>query len=112
MAPRRASPGGGHARWNLPPLRWSEPAAGIGWHRASGDQAQLTRAGNGLGSVGRAELAQEFTAQPFQHRGLQQERAQLLTLPLEYLLGQVIQDVAVAAGKRRHEPGHIGMPSQ
>jgi hypothetical protein len=51
-------------------------------------------------------------AEPFQHRGLQQERAQLLTLPLEHLLGQVIQDVAVAAVKRRHEPGYIVLPPQ
>ena len=31
--------------------------------------------------------------QPLQHRGLQQEHAQLLGLALEHLLGQVVQDV-------------------
>ena len=50
--------------------------------------------------------------QPLQHRGLQQERAHLLALPLEHLLGQVVQHVAVAAGERRHEPGHIVLPAQ
>ena len=46
-------------------------------------------------------------AEPVQHRGLQQERPQLLVLPLEHLLGQVVQDVAVAAGERGHERGGI-----
>ena len=54
----------------------------------------------------------QLTAQPIQHRCLQQEGADLLALPLEYFFGQVVQDVAVAAGKRRDEPGHILLPAQ
>ena len=50
--------------------------------------------------------------QPLQHRGLQQEGAYLLALALEYLLGQKVQHVAVAAGKRCHEPGDICLPAQ
>ena len=50
--------------------------------------------------------------QPVQHRGLQQERAQLLALALEHLLGQVVQHVTVAAAEGRHEPGGIGLPAQ
>jgi hypothetical protein len=45
--------------------------------------------------------------QPLQHRGLQQEPAQLLGLAVEDLLGQVVQDVPVAATEGRHEPGGI-----
>ena len=51
-------------------------------------------------------------AEPLQHRGLQQERAQLLVLPLEHLFGQVVQDVPVAAGERGHERGGIVLPAQ
>ena len=50
--------------------------------------------------------------QPFQHRGLQQEGAHLPALPLEHLLGQIIQHIPVAAGERRHEPGHIFLAPQ
>ena len=39
----------------------------------------------------------QLTAQPIQHRCLQQEGADLLALPLEYFFGQVVQDVAAAA---------------
>jgi hypothetical protein len=42
--------------------------------------------------------------QPLQDRGLQQEDAQRLGLAVQHLLGQVIEDEAVAAG----EPGHEG----
>ena len=51
-------------------------------------------------------------AEPFQHRGLQQERAQLLVLPLEHLFGQVVQNVPVAAGERGHESGGIVVSAQ
>ena len=52
------------------------------------------------------------TGQPFQHRGLQQEGAHLLGLALEHLLGQVVQDVPVAAGERGHEPGDVRLAAQ
>ena len=32
--------------------------------------------------------------------------------PLQHLLGQVVQDVAVAAAERRHEPGHVRLAPQ
>ncbi len=51
-------------------------------------------------------------AEPLQHRGLPQERAQLRVLPFEHLLGQVVQDVAVAAGERGHEGGGIVVAAQ
>jgi hypothetical protein len=50
--------------------------------------------------------------QAFQHRGFQQEGAQLLLLAVQHLLGQVVQDIAVAAAERRHEPGGIRLPRQ
>ena len=50
--------------------------------------------------------------QAFQQRGLQQEGAQLLLLAVQHLLGQVVQDIAVAAAERRHEPGGIRLPRQ
>ena len=50
-------------------------------------------------------------AKALQHRGLHQEGSYLLALPLEHLLGQEVQHVAVAAGERRHEPDHIGLPA-
>jgi hypothetical protein len=52
------------------------------------------------------------TAQPRQHRRLQQELAHLRWLTLQHLLGEVVQDVPVAAGERRHEPGRIGAATQ
>ena len=50
--------------------------------------------------------------QAFQQRGFQQEGAQLLVLAVQHLLGQVVQDIAVAAAERRHEPGGIRLPRQ
>ena len=50
--------------------------------------------------------------QAFQQRGFQQEGAQLLLLAVQHLLGQVVQDIAVAAAERRHEPGGIRLPRQ
>jgi hypothetical protein len=49
---------------------------------------------------------------PVEHRGLEQEHAQLLILLLENLLGQVIQDVAVAPGERGHESSGIVLSAQ
>jgi hypothetical protein len=55
-----ASLEGGHARWNLPGLA---PGTKVARDRlggaALGDQAELPRAGDGLGAVGRAELAED-----------------------------------------------------
>ena len=50
--------------------------------------------------------------QPVQHRCLQQEPAYRLALPLQHLLGQVVQHVAVAAAEGCHEPGRIRLPPQ
>ena len=54
----------------------------------------------------------QLPRQPLQHRGLQQKRAHLLTLVLEHLLGQVVQDIAVAAGERGDEAVDVGLPAQ
>ena len=51
------------------------------------------------------------SAEPLQHRGLEQEGAQLLGLVFEHLLGQVVEHEAVAAGERGHEPVDIGLPA-
>ena len=51
-------------------------------------------------------------AEAFQHRGVQQKCADLLTLPLEHLLGQIIQHVTVAPGECRYEPGDITLAAQ
>ena len=54
----------------------------------------------------------QLPRQPLQHRGLEQEAAHLLALPLEDLLGQVVQDVAVAAGERGDEAVDVAAPAQ
>ena len=54
----------------------------------------------------------QVAAEALQHGGLQQEGAHLAALLLEYLLGQEVQDEAVAAGKRRHEPLGIELAAQ
>jgi hypothetical protein len=51
-------------------------------------------------------------AEPLQHRGLQQELPHLSALPVEHLLGQVVQDVPVAAGERGHESSGIVLSAQ
>jgi hypothetical protein len=56
----------------------------------------------------RDRLAQ-LRRQPIQHRRLQQEPAQLSRLPVEHLLGQVVQHVPVAAGEGRQEPIRVGV---
>jgi hypothetical protein len=43
------------------------------------------------------------------HRGFQQERPHLLGLSFQYLLGQVVEDEAVAAGEGGHEPRDVGL---
>ncbi len=51
----------------------------------------------------------QLSRQPLQHRCLQQEPAHLVLLAVQHLPGQVVQDVTVAAAKRGHEPGHVGL---
>jgi hypothetical protein len=51
-------------------------------------------------------------AEPFQHRGFQEECAHLLALPLEHLLGQVVQYVAMAPGECRNESRDIMLATQ
>ena len=65
-----------------------------------------------LAALAAGDGVAQRAAEPLQHRGLQQERAQLLVLPLEHLFGQVVQDVPVAAGERGHEAGGIVMSAQ
>ncbi len=50
--------------------------------------------------------------QPLQHRGLQQKPDQVIRLAVQHLLGQEVQHIAVAAGERRHKPGHVGLSPQ
>jgi hypothetical protein len=52
------------------------------------------------------------TAQPRQHRGLQQKGPHRPRLTLQHLLGQVVEHKAVAARERRHESGRIGLARQ
>ena len=49
------------------------------------------------------------TAQRVQDRRFQEKGAELLCLAGEYLFGQVVQDVAVAATKGGHESRHVGL---
>ena len=65
-----------------------------------------------LAALAAGDRVAQRAAEPLQHRGLPQERAQLLVLLLEHLLGQVVQDVPVAAGERGHERGGILVPAQ
>jgi hypothetical protein len=50
--------------------------------------------------------------QPLQHRGLQQEPEDLLRLAGQHLLGEVVQDVALAAAERSHKTGRVGVVAQ
>jgi hypothetical protein len=65
-----------------------------------------------LAALAAGDGVAQRAAEPVQHRGLEQERPQLLVLPLEHLFGQVVQDVPVAAGERGHERGGIVLPAQ
>ena len=65
-----------------------------------------------LAALAAGDGVAQRAVEPFQHRGLEQERPQLLVLPLEHLLGQVVQHVPVAAGERGHEAGGIIMSAQ
>ena len=65
-----------------------------------------------LAALAAGDGVAQRAAEPLQHRGLEQEGTQLLVLPLEHLLSQVVQDVTVAAGERGHEGGGIVVPAQ
>ena len=65
-----------------------------------------------LAALAAGDGVAQRAAEPLQHGRLEQERAQLLVLPLEHLFGQVVQDIAVAAGERGHEGGGIVLPAQ
>ena len=65
-----------------------------------------------LAALAAGDGVAQRAAEPLEDRGLPQERAQLRVLPLEYLFGQVVQDVAVAAGERGHESGGIVVSAQ
>ena len=66
----------------------------------------------GLAARAAGDRVAQPAAEPLQHRGLQQERLQLLGLALQYFLAQVVQDITVAAGERGHEGGRIGLAAQ
>ena len=65
-----------------------------------------------LGAGLAGDLVTQGPRQPLQHRGLQQELPQRLGLPVQHLLGQVVQHVAVAARERRHKAARVGMIPQ
>ena len=65
-----------------------------------------------LAALAAGDGVAQRAAEPVEHRRLEQERAQLLVLPVEHLFGQVVQDVPVAAGERGHEAGRIVVPAQ
>ena len=65
-----------------------------------------------LAAVPAGDRITQPAGQAFQQRRFQQEGAHLLALPLQHLLGQVVQDIAVAAAERRHEPCGIRLPRQ
>ena len=65
-----------------------------------------------LAALAAGDGVAQRAAEPFQHRGLEQEHPHLLVLPLEHLFGQVVQDVTVAPGERGHEGGGIVMSAQ
>ena len=77
------------------------------------EQARLFRfLEKGPAALAAGDGVAQGTAEPVEYRGLQQEGAQLLVLLLEHLFGQVVEDVAVAAGERGHEGGGIGLSAQ
>ena len=65
-----------------------------------------------LAALAAGDRVAQRAAEPVEHRRLEQERAQLLILLLEHLLGQVVQDVPVAAGERGHESSGILVSAQ
>ena len=65
-----------------------------------------------LAALAAGNRVAQRAGQPLQHRGLQQERPYVLALLFEDLLGQVVQDVPVAAGERGHESGGIVLSAQ
>ena len=82
----------------------------IQWHQ---EQAGLLHPLQHRLAVGAAsDRITQPAGQAFQQRGFQQKGTQLLWLAVQHLLGQVVQDIAVAAAEGRHEPSGIGLPPQ
>ena len=50
----------------------------------------------------------QWSGEPVEDGGVQQELADLLGLVLQHLVDQVVQDEAVTAGERADEPGDVG----
>ena len=65
-----------------------------------------------LAVVAAGDRVAERPAETFQDRRLEEEVPEVLPLPAENLLGQVVQDVPVAAGEGGHETGHVGLGTQ
>jgi hypothetical protein len=86
------------------------PAYLIERHQEQSRPLHLLQQGLAPGAAG--DRVAQLAAEALQHGGLQQEGAHLVALLLEHLLGQEVQDEAVAAGERRHEPLGIGLATQ
>jgi hypothetical protein len=65
-----------------------------------------------LAVIAAGDRVAQRPAETFEHRRLEQEAPQVLALPGEHLLGQVVKDVPVAAGECRHEAGDVGLRAQ
>ena len=57
----------------------------------------------------RPVTASHNAAEPVQDRCLQQEMTYQVALAIQHLLGQIVQDVAVAATESRHEGGDVAL---
>ena len=51
----------------------------------------------------------ETSGQLVEHAGVQQERADLVRLPVQDLLDEVVEDEPMAPGEGLHEPGHVAV---
>jgi hypothetical protein len=86
------------------------PSAAFGVPRQQEQIRSLNRLQKPLTPAAAEYRIAQRPGQPFQHRCLQQERAQLLGLAVEHLLGQVVKDVAVTAGELGDEPAESVRP--
>jgi hypothetical protein len=77
------------------------------------EQVGLLRLLQQLLTVGTAgDRVTQRPRQPLQHRGLQQEGAHRPGLPVQHLLGQVVQHMTVTARERRHKADRVRMTPQ
>jgi hypothetical protein len=84
-------------------------------HLVERDQEQvgpLDRLQHRLAVAATGDGVAQFPRQSIEHRRLQQEGPHLGRLTFQHLVGQVVQDVAVAPRERRHEALDVGPPSK